>query len=98
MLRYAHAACFVTGNLRDDHELLDMGSATKRSLDKAGCKLLNSGVYATPLVSAPLRAGRTMAAGAKLCSAHQEILCATKETVLTPALARAHNIRPNLEK
>ena len=74
MLRHAHAACFVTGNLRDDHELLDMGSATKSSLDKAGCKLLNSGIYATPLVSAPLRAGRTMAAGAKLCSAHQEIL------------------------
>ena len=34
MLRYAHAACYVTGNLRDDHELLDMGSATKRSLYK----------------------------------------------------------------
>ena len=56
MLRYAHAACFVTGNLRDDHVLLDMGSSTKRSLDKAGCKLLNSGVYATPLVSASLGA------------------------------------------
>ncbi len=63
-----------------------------------GCKLLSSGVYATPLVSAPLRAGRTMAAGAKLCSTHQEILCATKETVLTPALARTYNIRPNLEE
>ena len=83
---------------RHDHELLDMGSATKSSLDKAGCKLLNSGVYATPLVSAPLRAGRTMAAGAKLCSAHQEILCATKGAVLTPALARTYNIWPNLEE
>ena len=93
MRRHAQSATSFNARLRKRRR-----ERVARARDNARCKLLNSGVYATPLVSAPLRAGRTMAAGAKLCSAHQEILCATKETVLTPALARAHNIRPNLEE
>lgn len=97
LLRDGHCFTLVTGNLRaPDGELLDMGAMVKSALGTAGCKLLNDGIFATPLVSAPLRAGLTMR-GAKLCSAHQAIICATKNRVLTPALAREFNILPNAE-
>ena len=94
LLKEQHAAVVVVGNVRGaDGAMHDLHGDTKRLLQDAGNPLYCDAILKTANASAPLRAGRQMAASSKLVGVHQNVVVCTRSRALTPADARRLGIR-----
>jgi hypothetical protein len=94
LLKEQHVAVVVVGNVRAaDGAMNDLHGATKRILQDAGNPLYCDAILKTANASAPLRAGRQMAAASKLCNVHQNIIVTCQGRALTPTDARRLGIR-----
>lgn len=94
LLKPKHMAVFVVGNVRSPSgETHLLHHDTINAFNAAGCKPYNDAVLKTALGNAPMRAERTMRAGSKLVSTHQNVLCFFKGDSFTNADARALGIR-----
>jgi|TARA_R100000049_G_C1936092_1_gene79969 16S rRNA G966 N2-methylase RsmD len=73
-------ACFVVGDFRDKKSgfFRDFVSDTSSAFKGVGMSLYNEAILATPLSTAPLRAGGQFRKSRKLCKAHQNVLIFVK--------------------
>ena len=72
-------ACIVVGNYRDKKgSVRDLMSLTTKAMLDGGCNYYNDAIFATPIGSAPIRAGRQFNAGRKLVKTHQYLLVYVK--------------------
>jgi len=75
LLKYGGYACFVVGDIRDNHGFYyDFPGQTKTAFSKAGAKLYNDAVLLNVVGSASMRASKIFDAGKKLTKIHQNIL------------------------
>jgi hypothetical protein len=93
-LAHQHAAVYVTGNVRSSSGAVnDVTMACKQAHARAKCPLYQDAILKTPNGSAPLRAGRQMAASSKMCLIHQSVSVFTKDVPLNPEACRRFRIR-----
>jgi hypothetical protein len=74
-LRPDSFACFVVGDIRDDHGIYrNFVGDTVNAFQDAGAGLYNEAILVTAVGSLPIRVGRQFEAGRKLGKTHQNVL------------------------
>ena len=88
-------AVFVVGPVRDPStgQQYSLHADTLSAFADAGCMMYQDAVLLTALGTAPMRAEKTMRAGSKLVSTHQNVCCFSRGASFKPEDARRLGIR-----